>query len=186
MTSLKVMQVDCKSTKRPLFDHFKSKAEATLHTSSVECMPKFASTIENCQEVLIIYNANPLSFNLGQTYTLLEMMLGLGYGEDTFGDSADKILESLKNKDKTDNLISNMKKYEAMRLAADARQQVMKEYMQNNGQKYSAADMESFASGFTSRFLSLDLRRQYYNNFFESLIPALKSNTNMYANLKFD
>jgi hypothetical protein len=149
-------------------------------------MLRFASTIENCQEVLIIYNANPLSFNLGQTYTLLEMILGLGYAGDTFGDSADKILESLKNKDKTDTLISNIKKYDAMRLPADARQQVMKEYMQNNGQKFSAADMEIFASGFTSRFLPLDLRRQYYNDFFDSLIPALKSNTNMYAKVKFD
>lgn len=144
-------------------------------------MLKFATTSADCESILAIYKSSSSAFNLGQTYLLIEMMLGLGYGNDTFKDCADDLIESVKIRDKTDVLSVNLKKFDAMRLTEDIRSKTMVKYMVNEGHMYSAADMETFACGFTSKYLPIDVRRKYYKDYFASLIGALRVNSNMYV-----
>lgn len=145
-------------------------------------MLKFASTIDDCKDIIKMYQDHPDSFNLGQSYILLEMMYGLSYGQQSqFDDFEVKLLDIVKNKDKTDTLAHNLKKYDIMRLSTDDRLSTLIDYMLNKDNKYSAADIDIFSSALASRFISLDIRRQYYSILFNNIMQSIDNNTNMYT-----
>ena len=165
-----------------LFDLFHKRAKSTTLTSStMECLIRFCCKKEHSSIILELYDKNPDSFNLGQTYNLIEMLIGYNYGDSSAEDRISALIEAVKQKDHTDTFDNNLKKYAAVRLSPEQRLVQLKEFMLNESNKYSAGEVGFFAQGFTSRFLPREVKRQYYETFFDNLLPALKKNSNMYS-----
>ena len=131
--------------------------------------------------ILEFYNQSPTSFSIGQHYNLIEMILGLGYEQQLDKDTLDKLWNNVKSMDGSDKLKQKEKEFEIMKLDRKGRLEALERYMTNKDNKISAQELDNFCSGFTSRFLPIEVRREYYQAYFDHLLPALRKNTNMYA-----
>ena len=149
-------------------------------TSSIECSLKFCTKKEGANDLLGLYEAKPISFNLSQAYTLIEMLLGFNYGDELIESKVKSILDEIHQRDKTDTFDTQMNKFAVMRMDSGKRKSALNSYMMNESSKYSAKDMSVFAEGFTSRFLPIELKREYYDSYFESLTVAVRNNSGMY------
>lgn len=148
--------------------------------SNIECLLRYATSIEDCKTIYALYSSSSISFNKTQKYTIVEMMHGFGYQTNSFSMEIEEILETLKIEDKTDLLTFNLHKFKTMALLPEERISTLKDYMLNPEGKYSAADIETFSSGFTSRFLPKEVKREYYDVYFDNLLDSIGRNPNMY------
>ena len=57
--------------------------------------------------------------------------------------------------------------------------------MQNKDKKLSASELDEFIGGFNSRFLPVEVKREYYGQYFAQLADSLRSNSNMYSQVVF-
>ncbi len=168
--------------RRILFDFFFHKSiTESLSTTSIECMAKFASTKEHFEKIYEFFQDQPTAFNIGQVYTLIEILLALNYGEQFDRTSYNKLIEYVKAEDQTDTLGKKLLQFEVMELPPDKRPEELERYMLNKDQKISANQLDSFSAGFNSKYLPIEVRRAYYDKFFELLVESTKHNTNMYS-----
>lgn len=164
-----------------MFSFFNQRARTSgLTMSTLECLLRFCMNKEDAAVILELYEEDPCAFTLSQVYNTIEMLLGFNYGESGHNEKVNAIIEAVRQRDTTDLFDYNQKKFSAMKLSDGDRLASLKDFMLNDSSKYSANDVAAFADGFTSRFLSTDLKRKAYDTFFEFLIPATKNNSNMY------
>lgn len=177
---------DDEKIKNILFDYFfaKSKKEG-LSSTCIECMIKFASSKEHFARIFECFEAQPQAFNVVQVYSLIEMLLAINYGEQFDRTAYNILMEHVKAEDQTDMLASKLLQFEVMELQPEKRLQELEKYMLNKDQKISASQLDSFAAGFNSKYLSLDVRRAYYQKYFDLLVESFKHSTNMYAAVYF-
>ena len=57
--------------------------------------------------------------------------------------------------------------------------------MHNKDKKLSASELDEFIGGFNSRFLPVEVKREYYGQYFAQLADSLRSNSNMYSQVVF-
>lgn len=107
-------------------------------------------------------------------------MIGMHYGEQKNEETYNILLEDVKNRDKTDNLNHKLSEFTVISAPVSQKLALLNDFMLNEGQKFSATQMEHFASALTSRFLPLEIKRQYYQTYFALLPLAVKGNSNMY------
>lgn len=108
-------------------------------------------------------------------------MLGFNYGGNFDEGAFDKVIQNIKTRDMTDNLGNKLKQFEIMKLSKEKRLEELERYMLNCGKQLSAVDLETFASGFNSKYLPLEVKREYYDRYFSLLADALRNNTNQYS-----
>jgi hypothetical protein len=107
-----------------------------------------------------------------QSWKIAEMVNGFKevYGEE----AAEESIRICNERDNTDTKLKYQLKLDALGANAEKRQELMTIYMSGN-HSWTNGQLSDSISGFTSKFISKDIKREYYAYFFDNLLESMRT-----------